>query len=154
MDLRHAAGLLQAGDPQGYGRDSTTEMWVNQTNLTSKFDTFGLGHTLVTGFEISRETYDRTTYSYNINRYYPAGGFELSGRPAAGRPHQQERFRPQQDQPGRKALYAMDTIALGRMFDVSLGLRYDWIDAKSSSRRRRRAPGCRQRRPQAQHASA
>ena len=28
----------------------------------------------------------------------------------------------------------MDTIALGRMFDVSLGLRYDWIDAKSSSR--------------------
>ena len=56
-------------------------MWVNQTNLTSKFDTFGLGHTLVTGFEISRETYDRTTYSYNINRYYPAGGFELARPP-------------------------------------------------------------------------
>ena len=74
-------GNYKPAGPQGYGRDSTTEMWVNQTNLTSKFDTFGLGHTLVTGFEISRETYDRTTYSYNINRYYPAGGFELARPP-------------------------------------------------------------------------
>ena len=128
-------GNYKPAGPQGYGRDSTTEMWVNQTNLTSKFDTFGLGHTLVTGFEISRETYDRTTYSYNINRYYPAGGFELARPP--GRwdgPTSKSASARNKTSLDTKALYAMDTIALGRMFDVSLGLRYDWIDAKSSSR--------------------
>ena len=135
VDLRHAAGYYKPAGPQGYGRDSTTEMWVNQTNLTSKFDTFGLGHTLVTGFEISRETYDRTTYSYNINRYYPAGGFELARPP--GRwdgPTSKSASARNKTSLDTKALYAMDTIALGRMFDVSLGLRYDWIDATSSSR--------------------
>lgn len=136
VDLRGMRpGNYKPAGPQGYGRDSTTEMWVNQTNLTSKFDTFGLGHTLVTGFEISRETYDRTTYSYNINRYYPAGGFELARPP--GRwdgPTSKSASARNKTSLDTKALYAMDTIALGRMFDVSLGLRYDWIDAKSSSR--------------------
>lgn len=37
---------LPAG-PQAYGRDSKTRMWINQTNLTGRFDTFGLAHTLI-----------------------------------------------------------------------------------------------------------
>ncbi|MFX6258516.1 TonB-dependent receptor, partial [Acinetobacter baumannii] len=32
-----------------------------------------------------------------------------------------------------KALYAFDTIALDERWDLSLGLRYDWIDGTSRS---------------------
>ena len=71
---------LPAG-PQAYGRDSKTRMWINQTNLTGRFDTFGLAHTLIGGFGLSRETYDRTTYSYNLGKFYPANGFDLHNPP-------------------------------------------------------------------------
>ena len=154
VDLRGMRpGNYKPAGPQGYGRDSTTEMWVNQTNLTSKFDTFGLGHTLVTGFEISRETYDRTTYSYNINRYYPAGGFELARPPGRW------------DGPTSKSASARNKTSL----DTRRSMRWTpsrwagcsmsaWDCATTGSTpsrpaaRRRRAPGCRQRRSQAQHA--
>ncbi|MFP3615541.1 TonB-dependent siderophore receptor, partial [Paraburkholderia sp. SIMBA_050] len=74
-------GRYKPAGPQGYGRDASTAMWANQTNITSEFATLGIGHTLVTGFEISRETHGRTTYSYGLNRFYPADGFALAAPP-------------------------------------------------------------------------
>lgn len=127
-------GRYRPAGPQGYGRDSATDMWANQTNLTSRFDTGGLGHTLVSGFEFSRETYDRTTYSYNINRYFPAAGYELSNPPGYWTgPTSKASLGRHQTSMEVKALYLFDTIALARQVDLSLGLRYDWIDASLRS---------------------
>jgi len=120
--------------PQGYGRDATTEMWINQTNLTSLFDTLGLGHTLVSGFEISRETYGRDTYSYNLSRYYPANGFDLAAPPGYwAYPTRREDSARTRTWLDIKALYAMDTIALDKQWDLNLGLRYDWIDGSAEN---------------------
>ena len=128
------AGQYRPAGPQGYGRDVTSEMWINQTNLTQRFDTGVLGHTLVTGFEIARETYDRTTSSYNINRQFPAGGYPLARPPGywTGTTDLQNSGRNETSLDTR-ALYATDSIALGPRWDLNLGLRYDWIDGRSNA---------------------
>ena len=124
---------LPAG-PQAYGRDSKTRMWINQTNLTGRFDTFGLAHTLIGGFELSRETYDRTTYSYNLGKFYPANGFDLHNPPGYWNgPTDKRDSARNRTELEVKALYAFDTIALDERWDLSLGLRYDWIDGTSRS---------------------
>ena len=124
---------LPAG-PQAYGRDSKTRMWINQTNLTGRFDTFGLAHTLIGGFELSRETYDRTTYSYNLGKFYPATGFDLHNPPGYWNgPTDKRDSARNRTELEVKALYAFDTIALDERWDLSLGLRYDWIDGTSRS---------------------
>ncbi|MGY4494762.1 TonB-dependent receptor [Pseudomonas sp. TE3610] len=43
------------------GRDQTNATWSDQSNLTFKFDTFGIGHTLVTGVEYSKQTLQEDT---------------------------------------------------------------------------------------------
>ncbi|WP_175822895.1 TonB-dependent siderophore receptor [Burkholderia sp. BCC0419] len=125
-------GRYKPAGPQGYGRDASTAMWANQTNVTSAFSTFGIGHTLVTGFEISRETYGRTTYSYGLNRFYPADGFPLAAPPGVWRGPAQRQDSARNDTAlVVKALYAFDTIAVGRYWDIDVGLRHDWIDGRS-----------------------
>ncbi|MDS0860624.1 TonB-dependent siderophore receptor [Burkholderia pseudomultivorans] len=127
-------GRYKPAGPQGYGRDSSTAMWANQTNLTSEFGTFGLGHTLVTGFEISRETYGRTTYSYGLAKSWPAEGYALTAPPGwwHGPVRRQDTAR-NDTALTVKALYAFDTISFGRYWDVDVGLRHDWIDGRSAS---------------------
>ncbi len=123
-------GRYRPAGPQAYGRDSVTDMWANQTTLSTEFDTFGLGHTMVSGFEFSRETYERDTYSYNIGRHFPAAGYDLSHPPGYWTgPTAKSYSGRNKTSLEVKALYLMDTIALARQWDLSLGLRYDWIDA-------------------------
>jgi len=127
-------GRYKPAGPQGYGRDASTAMWANQTNVTSEFATFGIGHTLVTGFEISRETYGRTTYSYGLNRFYPANGFALAAPPGVWLgPAKRENSARSDTELIVKALYAFDTISLGRYWDIDVGLRHDWIDGWAES---------------------
>ena len=122
---------LPAG-PQAYGRDVTNEMWINQTNLTAYFDTLGLGHTLVTGAEFSREDYERITYNHGLgNTLYPDDGYPLSNPPGYwSGPANKTRTADTATTLDTKALYALDTIALDPKWDLSLGLRYDWIDGE------------------------
>lgn len=127
-------GHYRPAGPQGYGRDSSTAMWANQTNVTAAFDTLGLGHTLVAGFDLSRETYGRTTYSYGLNRFYPPGGFSLAAPPGEWRGPAQRRDSGRNDTAlVVKALYAFDTIVVGRYWNIDVGQRHDWIDGWSRS---------------------
>ncbi|MDT3718663.1 TonB-dependent siderophore receptor [Pseudomonas oryzihabitans] len=125
-------GRYLPGGPQGYGRDITSEMWTNQTNLTGNFDTLGLGHAFVLGAEFSREDYDRDTYTENL--VFPASGYSLSNPPGryAG-PTNQQTTALVSNTLVDKAVYAFDTIALNDHWDVNLGLRYDWFDGDSDS---------------------
>lgn len=127
-----SAGNYKPAGPQAYGRDVTTDMWINQTNLTAYFDTLGLGHTLVTGAEISREDYERITYNHGLaTALYPADGYALANPPGYwSGPVDKTRSADTSTVLDTKALYVFDTIALDPKWDLSLGLRYDWIDGE------------------------
>lgn len=127
-----SAGNYKPAGPQAYGRDVTTDMWINQTNLTAYFDTLGLGHTLVTGAEISREDYERITYNHGLaTALYPADGYALANPPGYwDGPVNKTRSADTSTVLDTKALYVFDTIALDPKWDLSLGLRYDWIDGE------------------------
>ncbi|BAN46715.1 TonB-dependent siderophore receptor [Metapseudomonas resinovorans] len=125
---------LPAG-PQALGRDATTEMWINQTNLRASFDTFGLGHELVTGAEISRENYDLKSYNHGLGAaLYPADGFDLSNPPGHwDGPVAKATTGYTENQLDDKALYVFDTIALNEQWDFNVGLRYDWFKGHSDT---------------------
>lgn len=127
-----AAGRYRPAGPQGYGRDVTAEMWINQTNLTGNFDTLGLGHSFVLGAEFSREDYDRDTYTDNL--VFPASGYSLSDPPGRyNGPVNQQTTAIASNTLVDKAVYAFDTIALNDYWDLNLGLRYDWFDGDSDT---------------------
>ncbi|MDH1109077.1 TonB-dependent siderophore receptor [Pseudomonas otitidis] len=122
-----APGQYLPAGPQAYGRDVTSRMWINQTNLTAEFDTLGIGHTLVTGAEFSRETYHRTTYDYGLK--FPDEGYPLADPPGYwSGPAQRSNSGYLATRLYDRALYAFDTLALNPQWDLNLGLRYDWLD--------------------------
>lgn len=123
------AGRYVPAGPQGYGRDVSTDLWINQTNLRADFDTFGLAHSLATGVEVSRETYDRTTYSYGLN--FAGRDFDLANPPGhyTG-PINKADSADTATELDNQAVYVFDTIALARQWDLNLGLRYDWVDGE------------------------
>ncbi|MGE6792667.1 TonB-dependent receptor [Pseudomonas guineae] len=125
-------GRYVPAGPQAYGRDVTSEMWINQTNLTAYFDTLGLGHTLVTGVEVSREDYYRNTYNHALN--FAGKDYDLGNPPGyyAGATSK-TRTAETSTELENQAVYAFDTIALNQQWDLSLGLRYDWITGDSKN---------------------
>ncbi|OWJ94136.1 TonB-dependent siderophore receptor [Pseudomonas sp. A46] len=129
------AGNFRPAGPQAYGRDVTTDMWINQTNLRASFDTAGLGHELVTGVELSRENLDLKTYNHGLgNALYPADGYDLANPPGQWNgPINKTITGYTENQLDNKALYVFDTIALNEQWDLNLGLRYDWFDAESET---------------------
>ncbi|MDH4561541.1 TonB-dependent siderophore receptor [Pseudomonas sp. BN411] len=128
-------GRYRPAGPQASGRDTTTEMWINQTNLRASFDTFGLGHELVTGMEISREDFDLKSYNHGLgNALYPSNGFDLSNPPGHwDGPVNKATTGFTENQLDDKALYVFDTIALNEQWDFNAGLRYDWFKGHSDT---------------------
>lgn len=123
------AGSYVPAGPQGYGRDVSSDLWINQTNLRADFDTFGLVHSLATGVEVSRETYDRTTYSYGLD--FTGRSFDLANPPGhyTG-PINKADSADTSTELTNQAVYVFDTIALAPQWDLNLGLRYDWVDGE------------------------
>jgi catecholate siderophore receptor len=106
-------------------RDLTEKILSNQTDLTTKFDTVGLQHTLVTGFEFSRETLDRTNYAFtgvpqananNPNPHDSTAG--ISQRVSARSDGKAFGF----------GIFGADQIKLNEYFDVVGGVRWDYFD--------------------------
>lgn len=128
------SGQFKPAGPQAYGRHSKVDMWINQSNLNMKFDTFGLTHNAITGMEFSHESYDRTTYSYNIGSYYPSTGYPIGQHPGYwyGPTSKKDSARNQATLVN-KAIYAFDSIGLNKYFDLDIGLRYDWVDGEAKS---------------------
>jgi len=120
---------LPAG-PQAFGRDTKTQMLTNQTNLSAEFYTGSVKHALATGLEITRETYDRRTYGYDIRPYYDPNGYDLYNPPGVwtGPIVMDAPTPPVRARLDTKAVYALDTLSFGEHWDWSIGLRYDWID--------------------------
>jgi catecholate siderophore receptor len=106
-------------------RDFTETILSNQTDLTAKFDTLGLKHTMVTGVEFSRETLDRTNYAFigvpqaNINNPNPHDSTAgMSKRVSARSDSEAFGF----------GIFAADQIKLNEYFDIVGGVRWDYFD--------------------------
>ena len=115
----------------GVGRDSpsssgTQTNLTDQLDLTSRFDTGPLSHTLVTGVELARQTndLDRYTNPFNTNNNWIPETSLLDPNPNQVHPH--EPVSSVQDTTAdSEAVYATDTIAIGPMIDLIAGLRFD-----------------------------
>lgn len=107
-------------------RDQIDSVWDNQTDLTLKFDTGSVGHTLVTGVEFIREKQENYTHGltdgglntdlYNPDPYQPWNG--VSFRTGAKTEVTSE----------SAALYVIDTLKLTDQWELVAGGRWDRFD--------------------------
>lgn len=111
----------------------TTEAFVNQTNLNVDFDTGILKHALVTGLELSWERQltaraalanQSRTDLFNPGAVVAGGVGGMPAMPGDAEAHMDT-----------IAFYLFDTVHITRFLELSLGARYDHVEAEG------RAPG-------------
>jgi len=138
-----ANGLLSRS---AKSRNSTTSAFVNQTDLSAKFDTGFISHSLVTGVEFSYQD----THNRNYNVLDANGGTIASICSAAllrsgdctnlynpgpkdawnGTISDSQAFTDTDTK--TSAAYVFDTLKFNEQWSLNLGLRYDDYDIKSS----------------------
>ena len=107
-------------------RDTLNTFAANQTDLSINFATGAVRHTLATGFEFGRETYDVQAYALTPaapldNLTYPAPDTLYDPTFIGG---------TRTENTGDSiAVYAFDTLQLGEKWQVIGGLRWDRFDA-------------------------
>lgn len=111
-------------NPTGRDRDET--LLANQTDVTASFDTGAIGHDLVAGLELSRETLDHQAIG-------------IAGAPANNlfNPNPSTTFTPvftfgnRQEATGDTvAVYMFDTLTFGSQWELSGGVRFDHFDTE------------------------
>lgn len=129
------AGRYRPAGPQGYGRDATTELWMNQTSLIGNARWLNMTHDWVAGVELSRETLDLETYNHGLDKTsYPANGYALGNPPGHWSGHlARTTTRYNENTLDAYALYVFDTIALDERWDLHLGLRQDHLVGKTAA---------------------
>ncbi|WP_298371780.1 TonB-dependent siderophore receptor [Azospirillum sp.] len=101
-------------------RDTTLKSLDNQTDVTFKFSTGGLKHSLVTGVELAAESYDNQPYSFT------AATTSLSDpNPFAIYRGTRTLGAKSETKSTTAALYVMDTVKIGEQWEIAGGLRYD-----------------------------
>jgi catecholate siderophore receptor len=124
-------------------RNSTSSGWVNQTDLSAKFNTAGIEHSLVTGLEFSyQDTHNRpyiltsTASGTTCNRalfnsgdctnlYKPTPGDNWSGTITDSNAFTDTDTKT-------AAAYVFDTLKFNEQWSLNLGLRYDNYQTESS----------------------
>ena len=127
-----AAGTMTLS---AYNNDNQRMNTFNQTDLTTKFTTGGLEHTLLTGIEIGHQDSDNKR---NTGFFGAANSATVS----TANPYAlATSFRPNGTDANNKvsadvaALYAQDQIALTQQWKLLAGLRYDYFKANLEDRR-------------------
>jgi catecholate siderophore receptor len=111
-------------------KNVSNEILTNQTNLTAKFDTGGIGHTVATGVEFIRE--QQTNLAYGTTGAYPAVSVYDPNANVTG----YTRFLNGAYTEGKTStmgIYAIDTVKLSEAWQVTGGLRYDRFDTDYKS---------------------
>ena len=121
-----ASVLVGRDSPSSYGHRTNL---TNQTDLTAKFHTGPVSHTLVAGMELSRETDNtvRLVNPFGTAAETPATSL-LNPDPFEASVAQVGRTRAYTKAYGTAA-YLIDTVHLGDRFDVIGGVRYDRFSA-------------------------
>jgi len=111
-------------------RRQQTDLLANQTDLTLKFDTFGLALTVVAGVEVSREEVTQQSYTGQVNKPLvnlfnpipvlpnPNGPFGLT--------------LPINRVVDTKAAYLLDTVKLNPQWSINGGVRVDHYERSDS----------------------
>lgn len=98
--------------------DTVNKILTNQTNLTAKFSTLGVAHTVSTGVELTQENYNSYPYAFasnSVDLLHPSSDITVSpttGYATRGRTN-------------TLGIYAFDTLALTDRLSVNGGLRVD-----------------------------
>jgi catecholate siderophore receptor len=114
-----ATGLMRRSKPM---RDGVDQSVNNQTDLTTRFATGDIRHTLLTGLEMTYELSD--TSRYTLLNTLPT---TTIGNPVSSTAYNAARYRSSNTkfQASDIALYGMDTIELTRQWKAVLGARFD-----------------------------
>lgn len=114
-----ATGLMRRSKPM---RDGVDQSVNNQTDLTTRFSTGDIRHTLLTGLELTYELSD--TSRYTLLNTLPT---TTIGNPVSSTAINTARYRSSNTkfQASDIALYSMDTIELTRQWKAVLGARFD-----------------------------
>lgn len=104
---------------------STETFLQNQLDLTAQFDTGPLEHTLVGGLEFGRETSDPKRFTYTG---VPTTSLlsPNENQPFAGVATKTSDVKTTADEVG---VYAVDSVKLGKHWEVSGGFRWDYFEA-------------------------
>ncbi len=113
--------LLVRSRPQ---RDAQESILSNQSDLTAKFNTYSFKHTVSTGIEVGRETFD-------LIRWASAGPDTTIQNPNNNQPPNPRSRAAESDTSAFGfGIYAADQIKLNEYFDLVGGVRFDYFDAR------------------------
>ena len=105
-------------------RDTQESIFSNQTDLTARFDTWGMKHTATTGFELSNETFDLLRWASN-------GPNTTINHPNHDQLPSVKTLAADSDTSAIGfGIYAADQIRLNEYFDIVGGVRWDYFDAE------------------------
>lgn len=119
--------LVYRDQPSSAG---TTTQAVNRTDLTAKFSTGGLEHTLVSGVELSREVSNITRYLNGIDTIAPTP--LLAPDPYNTPPTPLDVDTLPRARGTDVGAYANDTLTLNPQWDLVVGVRWDHFDSSFS----------------------
>jgi catecholate siderophore receptor len=119
--------LIYRDQPSSAG---TEEELIERTDLTTKFDTAGISHALITGVELSRETNDVTKYINGINVIPPTP--ILDPDPFYSPPTALDVDTLPRTSGSDVSFSAMDRIRLTPQWDLDGGVRWDRFNSHFS----------------------
>jgi catecholate siderophore receptor len=120
-------------------RDAVTDYWTNQSRFTFRFDTGAIGHTLVTGIELSREETLNRQRTFTECAELPCTG--ATSNPLLNLDHPDNSIPWGNDtavtgRPTIKtetaALYALDTLTFSPQWEAFIGVRADTYSADTT----------------------
>ncbi len=118
------------------GRDAPASRGIQtnldeQLDLTARFATGPISHTLVTGIELARQTSEifRFVNPFDTNNNWIPETPLLAPNPAETQPVEPAASRQSTTAPSGAA-YAIDTLGLGHYFDLTVGVRFDYFSAE------------------------
>jgi len=111
-------------------RSQTNETFSNQTNLTWKVDTFGIGHTLVGGFDLSKQTLDSRTGALTAADRARMGSLPVASNDWSRYPFSANTYTSakQSVEQTDKAFYMLDTLKFNDNWQLHLAARQDHFD--------------------------
>ncbi len=105
-------------------RDTQETIFSNQTDLTARFDTWGMKHTATTGLELSNET-------FGLLRWASTGPNTTINHPNHDQLPALKTVAADSDTSAIGfGIYAADQIRLNEYFDIVGGVRWDYFDAE------------------------
>jgi catecholate siderophore receptor len=119
--------LVYRDQPSSAG---TEEEFINRTDLTTKFDTGGISHTLITGIELSRETSDITKFINGIDVIPPTPLLDPVDNYAP--PTALDTDTLPHTYGSDVSFSAMDKVRLSERLDLDAGLRWDRFNSHFS----------------------